>query len=65
MESGAMAEISIERVRESFETNVFSYLELTQGFVHKMIKQGHGKVIWISSVTGILKRPFLDLNHDG
>ena len=59
MESGSMAEIPIERVRESFETNVFSHLELTQGFVHKMIKQGHGKVIWISSVAGILKRPFL------
>jgi len=24
-----------------------------------MVKQGHGKVIWISSVADILKRPFL------
>jgi len=45
MESGAMVEIPMERVRESFETNVFSHLELIQGFVRKMIKQGHGKVI--------------------
>lgn len=59
MESGAMAEIHLERVRESFETNVFSHLELTQGFVREMIKQGHGKVIWISSVAGISKGPFL------
>jgi short-subunit dehydrogenase len=58
MERGAMAEIPIERVRESFETNVFRHLELTQGFVRKMIKQGYGKVIWISSVAGILKSPF-------
>lgn len=59
MESGAMAEIPMERVRECFETNVFSHLELTQGFVRKMIKQGHGKVVWISSVAGIAKVPFL------
>ena len=59
MESGPMAEIPVERVRESFETNLFSHLELMQGFVHKMIKQGHGKVIWISSVAGIFKGPFL------
>jgi short-subunit dehydrogenase len=59
MESGAMVEIPMERVRESFETNVFSHLELTQGFVRKMIKQGHGKVIWISSMAGILKVPFI------
>ena len=52
-EIGPMAEIPIDRVRESFETNVFSHLELMQGFVHKMIKQGHGKVIWISSEDGI------------
>jgi short-subunit dehydrogenase len=58
MESGAMAEIPVDRVRESFETNVFCHLELMQGFVRKMIEQGHGKVIWLSSVTGILKIPF-------
>ena len=40
MESDAMVEIPMERVRESFETNVFSHLELTHSFVHKMIKQG-------------------------
>ncbi len=59
MESGPMAEIPVERVRESFETNVFCHLELTQGFVHKMIKQGHGKVVWISSVAGIRTTPFI------
>jgi short-subunit dehydrogenase len=59
MESGAMVDIPLERVRESFETNVFSYLELTQGFAHKMIKQGYGKVIWISSMAGILKVSFV------
>lgn len=59
MESGAMAEIPVGRVRESFEVNVFSHLELTQGFVRKMIKQGHGKVVWISSVAGIRTTPFI------
>lgn len=58
MECGAMAEIPMERVRECFETNVFSHLELTQGFVRKMIKQGQGKVVWVSSMGGILTVPF-------
>ncbi len=53
-EMGPMAEIPVDRVRACFETNVFSHLELMQGFVHKMIKQGcGGKVIWISSEDGI------------
>ena len=34
-----MVEISMERVCESFEINVFGHLELTQGFARKMIKQ--------------------------
>ncbi|HQJ09388.1 MAG TPA: SDR family oxidoreductase [Deltaproteobacteria bacterium] len=59
MESGAMIEIPLERVRESFETNVFRHLELTQGFVRKMIRQGHGKVVWVSSVAGIRTTPFI------
>ncbi len=53
-----MAEIPIYRVRESFETNVFSRLELMQDFVHKMIKQGREKVVWISSEDGILTDAF-------
>jgi short-subunit dehydrogenase len=38
---------------------VFSLLELTQGFVRKMIKQGQGKVIWISSMAEILNASFV------
>ncbi len=58
MESGSMAEIPVDRVRESFETNVFCHLELMQGFVRKMIEKGQGKVVWLSSVVGISKIPF-------
>lgn len=58
METGPMAEIPIERVRSVFETNVFSHLELTQGFVRKMIDQGHGKVVWVSSIAGLKSSPF-------
>ena len=54
-----MVDIHMERVRESFETNVFSHLEITQSFARKMIKQGQGRIIWISSVAGIYKVPFV------
>lgn len=59
MESGPMAEIPIDRMRSIFETNVFAHLELTQGFVRKMIRQGHGKVVWVSSIAGLMPIPWL------
>lgn len=59
MESGPIAEMPVERLRESFETNVFCHLELTQGFVRKMIGKGSGKVVWISSIAGIRTVPFI------
>lgn len=58
MESGPMTEIPIEVVRSVFETNVFAALELAQAFAKKMVKAGQGKIIWTSSVAGLVKVPF-------
>lgn len=57
--AGPIAEIPIRLVRDVFETNVFATLELTQGFIKKMVKRGKGKVIFISSVDGLTTNAFL------
>lgn len=58
MESGPMLEIPLSRVRDVFETNVFAALELAQGFGRKMVTSGKGRIIWTSSVAGLVKVPF-------
>ena len=58
MESGPMVEIPMSVFRSVFETNVFAALELTQGFARAMVKRGSGRIVWTSSVAGLVKVPF-------
>ncbi|HEY2656110.1 MAG TPA: SDR family oxidoreductase [Solirubrobacteraceae bacterium] len=54
-EGGPMAEIPVELVRRTFETNVFSNLELTQHVIRKFIDTGTaGRIVIVSSVGGLL-----------
>lgn len=56
---GSILEIDMNKVRENFEVNVFSNFELTQIVLKKMIKKGNGKIIFISSLAGIMPIDFL------
>lgn len=58
MESGPIVEIPIAVFRSVFETNVFAALELAQGFARAMVKRGAGRIVWTSSVAGLVKVPF-------
>ena len=58
MESGPMVEIPVEVVRSVFETNVFAALEMAQGFGRRMVRRGSGRIVWTSSVAGLVKVPF-------
>jgi len=58
MESGPMVEIPMTVFRSVFETNVFAALELAQGFARAMAKRGAGRIVWTSSVAGLVKVPF-------
>lgn len=58
MESGPIVEIPISVFRSVFETNVFAALELAQGFARAMVKRGSGRIVWTSSVAGLVKVPF-------
>lgn len=58
-ESGPLAEIPMQRLRESFETNIFGTIELTQKVLRNMIERGSGRIIMVSSVGGKLVIPYL------
>ena len=58
-ESGSLFEIPLEKVKENYNVNVFSNLDLIQKVSKKMIKKGKGKIVLISSLTSKMVLPFL------
>lgn len=58
-DSGSVCEVPIDKFRETFETNVFSTLELTQLALQRMITKKSGRIIFISSLAGISPVSFL------
>lgn len=58
METGPVAEIPSENIRRNFEVNVFSNIEMARGFLPQMVKRGSGKVIFTSSMGGLITVPF-------
>lgn len=51
---GAVEDLSREVLRFQFETNVFGTHELTNLLIPVMRKQGHGRIIYNSSVLGLV-----------
>lgn len=58
-ESGSLAEVPMDKVRNNFEVNVFSTLELSQRVLSNFIKKDQGTVIFVSSLAGRISMPFL------
>lgn len=58
-ESGSLFEIPLSKVKNNFDVNVFSNLNLIQKVSKKMIKKGHGRIVIISSLTSKMPLPFL------
>ena len=58
MEAGPVADIPMENVRRNFEVNVFGSLAMAKGFLPQMVKRGSGKVIFTSSMGGLITVPF-------
>ena len=57
-QSGALEDLARDTLRAQFETNVFGLMELTRHIIPIMREQGHGRIINISSVLGIISLPF-------
>jgi len=58
---GAVEETSEKEAREQMETNFFGLLWLTQAAIPVMREQGHGHIIQVSSVLGLITIPVLGL----
>lgn len=55
---GAVEDLSREVLRHQFETNLFGTHELTNLIIPLMRKQGHGRIIYNSSVLGFVAMKF-------
>lgn len=55
---GAVEDVSRDALRKQFETNVFGTQELTNLVLPIMRKQGHGRIVQISSLLGFVAMPY-------
>ena len=58
-ESGSLAEVPLDKVRNDFEVNVFGSLALSQIALKKMMGRDKGTVVFVSSLAGRVAEPFL------
>lgn len=56
---GSISEISINKLKENFDVNVFNNFKLVQTVLKQMIKKKEGRIIMMSSLAGIIPLPFL------
>jgi hypothetical protein len=59
LEGGAIVDIPGDHMRRQFEVNVVGPVLLTQGIARKMIERKRGRIVFVSSVVGILCGPFV------
>ncbi|MBC8519661.1 MAG: SDR family oxidoreductase [Gammaproteobacteria bacterium] len=55
---GAVEDLSRDNLRKQFETNLFGTAELTNAIIPVMRKQGHGRIVFNSSVLGFVVMPY-------
>lgn len=55
---GAVEDLQREVLRAQFETNLFGAIELTNRIIPVMRRQGHGRIIFNSSVLGLVAMPY-------
>ncbi len=58
-EGGSLADIPEENLRRQFEVNVFGPILLTKGFARQMVKKRKGRIVFLSSISGLTADPFM------
>jgi NAD(P)-dependent dehydrogenase (short-subunit alcohol dehydrogenase family) len=51
---GALEDLPVDALRAQFETNVFGWHELTRRVLPVMRRQGHGRIVYNSSILGFI-----------
>jgi NAD(P)-dependent dehydrogenase (short-subunit alcohol dehydrogenase family) len=55
---GAIEDLSRDAMRDIFETNVFGQIDLSNRLIPAMRAQGHGRIVFNSSVLGFISTPY-------
>lgn len=55
---GPTAELSLEELRQQWETNLTAPVAMVQAVVPAMVKRGSGRIVNVGSVSGLLTTPF-------
>lgn len=58
-ESGALAEVPLDRIRRTLETNVLGTIGMIQAAVPELIGRGGGTIVIVTSLAGRMAIPFL------
>lgn len=58
-DSGPLVQIPASRVRDVIETNVIATLQLTQQVLIQMKEKAKGRIIFISSLAGLMPTPYI------
>lgn len=56
--AGSVEDTSIEEAKRQLETNFFGVVRATQAVLPHMREQGHGKIVNVSSIGGLVSLPF-------
>ena len=56
-QTGPLADVPIDRVRHLFDVNVFGTLAVTQATLPRMLANGSGRIIIVSSIAGVICGP--------
>jgi NAD(P)-dependent dehydrogenase (short-subunit alcohol dehydrogenase family) len=59
--AGASEEISLDEAKAQFELNFFGVIRMVKAVLPSMRKQNHGRIINVSSLSGITSIPFLGI----
>ena len=57
-EGGSLVDVPEKNLKNQFDVNVFGTMLLTQGFARQMIKKQSGRIIFITSISGLMANAF-------
>lgn len=57
-EGGSLVDVPEDNLRNQYEVNVFGTLLFTQGFARQMIQKKSGRIIFITSISGLMANAF-------